>query len=681
MAGPNDDVGVRPVSAYAKHNFEHMLARAEGYTVLCAQKGERMSRAALPIDETERLALLYALDLLDTPAEPTFDRITRLLAHALRVPIALVSLVDAQRQWFKSRVGLTATETAREFSFCAHAILQGNAMIVGDATKDARFADNPLVTGQPFIRFYAGIPIRTSDGTALGTLCAIDSRPRTLTQDELDTLSDLAALVSQEIGQRETALLTRRQIERAKNAEESEARFRSSFERASVGIAMVAPNGGLMNVNDAFCEIVGYSHEELARLTFQDITHPEDLDKDLNFLQQLVSGDVDHYELEKRYLRKNGETVWISLCVAKQVESNGTWQYFVAIVQNIQARKKAEASLAALRRNLEERVDERTRELRAANEMLSYSMAQQVRFQQALVKREAELSAVIENANDAYVCIDEAGVVSAWNRQAQEIFGWSAAEAIGCLLDELIIPPAMRKAHRAGMKRYLNSGQTTVLNQRLELSAMRRDGTTLPVEVRIGALELDGQKIFSAFLHDISERKRSELAMEREARHDSLTGLPNRRTLFEMLPQALARSDRNHTAVVLFFLDLDGFKAVNDAWGHEAGDGLLVEIARRLSDCVRKTDSVARLAGDEFTVLLEGLCLEARDEAIGIAEKILASIKLPIQIGTESVQISASIGIAFRLPGTVMSPDQLVKVADTAMYEAKRAGKSTICVQ
>ncbi|MDO8250257.1 MAG: PAS domain S-box protein [Rhodoferax sp.] len=639
-----------------------------------------MAAAALPSDENERLALLHALDLLDTPAEPAFDRITRLVARTLQVPIALVSLVDSNRQWFKSRVGLSASETPREFAFCAHAILQDGLMVVGDATRDERFADNPLVTGDPMIRFYAGAPIFTSGGKALGTLCAIDARPRILKQDEIDTLIDLADLISKEIQQREAILLTRRHLDHTKTAiEESEARFRSIFERASLGIALVAPNGGWLSVNQELCDIVGYSQEELLSLTFQDITHPDDLETDLSLLQQLVLGEVDRYQLEKRYLRKNGDTVWISLSVTKQNNAKGELQYFVSLIKNIQARKEAEASLAELRRDLEQRVEIRTHELRTANEMLSDSMAQQLSYQQALAKREAELSAVIENANDAYVCLDQAGVVSDWNRQAHETFGWTAKEAIGRHLDELIIPLHLREAHRAGMKRYLHSGTSTMLDQRLELQALRRDGSTLPVEVRIRALDLDGQKVFSAFLHDITERKRNDEAREHEARHDALTGLPNRRALFEMLPKAIARSNRNGTAVALLFLDLDGFKAVNDTWGHEAGDSLLREIARRLSDCVRQTDAVARLAGDEFTVFLEGLS-GGRDAAIGVAEKLLASIAMPIQIGEASAQISASIGIALHISGTDITPDQLVNAADTAMYEAKHAGKSTFWV-
>lgn len=638
-------------------------------------QGVIMTAAALPANENERIALLHALDLLDSPAEPSFDRITRLVARTLRVPIALVSLVDTNRQWFKSRVGLDALETPREFAFCAHAILQESPMIVGDATKDDRFADNPLVIGDPSIRFYAGAPIVTSGGLVLGTLCAIDSQPRVLMQDEIDTLIDLADLVSKEIQQRETALLARTHMEHAQSAiEVSESHFRSIFERAALGIALVAPDGGWISVNQSLCDIVGYSQTELLGLTFQDITHPQDLETDLSLLQQLVESQIDHYQLEKRYFRKTGEVVWISLSVTKQLAANGELEYFISFIEDIHARKEAEASLATLRRDLEHRVEERTHELRTANEMLSYSMAQQVSYQKALIKREAELSAVIENANDAYVCMDQAGVVSDWNQQAQNTFGWSAEEAIGRRLEELIIPPRLREAHVAGMKRYLRSGESRMLNQRLELSAMRRDGSTLLVEVRVRALDLDGQKIFSAFLHDITERKHHEEQREHEARHDALTGLPNRRALFEILPQAIARSNRNHTQTALLFLDLDGFKAVDDTWGHEAGDSLLKEIASRLSNCVRETDAVARLGGDEFTLILEGL--SGREATVWVAEKLLESISIPVPIGPASAQVSASIGIALYVPDSDMSPDQLVTAADAAMYEVKRASKS-----
>lgn len=150
----------------------------------------------IPAREEDRLAALQRFELLDTPAEPAFDQITRLAAKLLKVPVALISLVDRDRQWFKSRVGLPVRETPREHAFCAHALDSDTLLVVGDARQDERFAGNPLVTGDPNIRFYAGAPLRTADGLTLGTICVIDDQPRpALTPEEEEALRDLSAMV------------------------------------------------------------------------------------------------------------------------------------------------------------------------------------------------------------------------------------------------------------------------------------------------------------------------------------------------------------------------------------------------------------------------------------------------------------------------------------------------------
>jgi signal transduction histidine kinase len=151
--------------------------------------------APLPENERERVERLRQYAILDTPAEPRFDRIARLAARLLACPIALVSLVDDRRQWFKARVGLDATETPREDAFCAHAILQDDVMVVSDASTDPRFLDNPLVRGEPKIRFYAGAPLWVGDGLSMGTLCVIDREPRELDEHGRACLEDLATLV------------------------------------------------------------------------------------------------------------------------------------------------------------------------------------------------------------------------------------------------------------------------------------------------------------------------------------------------------------------------------------------------------------------------------------------------------------------------------------------------------
>ncbi|MFC5461502.1 GAF domain-containing protein [Massilia niabensis] len=156
-----------------------------------------MIKPHLPHNEQDRLALLHELLLLDTPPEERIDKIVEFASAEFGVPICLVSLVDYDRQWFKARVGIDACQTPRDISFCAHAILQPDLLLVQDALLDPRFHDNPLVTGEPHIRFYAGAPLTCKDGLALGTLCLIDTRPRTLDEVEqaiLKSLRDLAVL-------------------------------------------------------------------------------------------------------------------------------------------------------------------------------------------------------------------------------------------------------------------------------------------------------------------------------------------------------------------------------------------------------------------------------------------------------------------------------------------------------
>jgi len=153
-----------------------------------------------PANEKERLATLRSINILDTRSEERFDRLTRMASRVFNVPIALVSLVDENRQWFKSNVGLDASETGRDISFCGHAILGSEIFIIEDAQQDERFKDNPLVTGYPHIRFYAGAPLRYLDGNKLGTLCLIDHKPRTLSEDDYDVLRDLVEMAESELG-------------------------------------------------------------------------------------------------------------------------------------------------------------------------------------------------------------------------------------------------------------------------------------------------------------------------------------------------------------------------------------------------------------------------------------------------------------------------------------------------
>lgn len=158
-----------------------------------------MKSPQIPVDERQRLNELRALAILDTPPEERFDRVTRMAKRLFGVPIALISLIDENRQWFKSCMGMDVSETDRRISFCAHALLNERTLIINDATKDERFFDNPLVTEDPHIRFYAGQPLRTLSGQGLGTLCIIDSAPRDFSDEDSAMLADLAGMVEREI--------------------------------------------------------------------------------------------------------------------------------------------------------------------------------------------------------------------------------------------------------------------------------------------------------------------------------------------------------------------------------------------------------------------------------------------------------------------------------------------------
>jgi len=213
--------------------------------------------APLPADEAHRLQVLIDLELLDSPPDERFDRITRLAARLFDVPTALVSLIDADRQWFKSRVGLALPETPRSASFCAHAILQDDVMVVRDACKDARFANNPLVLGDAGIRFYAGSPIEIGDGARIGTLCIIDRVPREFGPEERTLLRDLAGIVANEVAALELKAVAERE-------RRSAATVRALLDHLPEGVLLFDAAGKIQSCNPAAERMFGAPCDTLA---------------------------------------------------------------------------------------------------------------------------------------------------------------------------------------------------------------------------------------------------------------------------------------------------------------------------------------------------------------------------------------------------------------------------------
>lgn len=265
-----------------------------------------MQKARIPLNETERLAALRQAGLLDTAPEERFDRLTRLVQRYFEVDIVLVSLVDEERQWFKSKQGLETCETGRDIAFCAHAILSNDTLVIPDTRQDPSFADNPLVVGTPNIAFYAGAPIFL-DGQALGTLCIIDTKPRTLNQQQLESLRDFANAIEQEIHDR---LDERAQHQLA----EREFHYRAVLEGTRIGTWQWNVQTGETVFNPRWAEIIGYTLEELAPIsieTWQRFAHPNDLERSAAALERHFKGEAPYYDIECRMRHKDGHWVWV----------------------------------------------------------------------------------------------------------------------------------------------------------------------------------------------------------------------------------------------------------------------------------------------------------------------------------------------------------------------------------
>ncbi len=256
-----------------------------------------LDKLPIPKNEEERLAALRDYNLLDTINEEEFDRLTQLASLICGVPIALVSLIDKDRQWFKANVGLNATETPRDISFCQFTIMGDHTFEVTDAQKDERFVENPLVTGYPNIRFYAGYPLTDPNGMTLGSLCVIDQTPKQLDENQGKALELLAKEVVSQI------VLRKKNNERMK----LEKLFNYSLDL----ICIAGIDGYFKKVNPMFNEVLGWTQEELLKTPFIDLIHEEDIAKTNIEVEKLAKGERT-LNFENRYRKKNGEYVIIN---------------------------------------------------------------------------------------------------------------------------------------------------------------------------------------------------------------------------------------------------------------------------------------------------------------------------------------------------------------------------------
>jgi diguanylate cyclase (GGDEF)-like protein/PAS domain S-box-containing protein len=269
--------------------------------------------------------------------------------------------------------------------------------------------------------------------------------------------------------------------------------------------------------------------------------------------------------------------------------------------------------------------------------------------------------------------VDSTGRIQTFNRAAQRIFGYTEAEVVGQGIT-LLAPTAHRDRHDDYLERYLQTGQLEAMGKVVELQGMRKDGSCFPMELMLTEVRLGDAHLFTAMMRDISEQKLAQQKIEHLAHYDALTNLPNRTLFMDRLNQSIIAAKRNQHCIALLFLDLDGFKHINDMLGHHFGDLLLVQVAHRLNLCVRESDTLARLGGDEFTLILNDA--HEHEDIVVVAEKVIESVNEPFMLDGSKVQVGVSIGIAL-YPVDADTRAMLIVAADRAMYAAKNAGKNT----
>lgn len=424
----------------------------------------------------------------------------------------------------------------------------------------------------------------------------------------------------------------RKQTEEA--LRESRERFQRAFDHAAVGMALVGLEGRFLQVNEAVCHLTGYARDELLALTFQDLTHPDDLGADLAQVEQLLAGEIDSYHMEKRYIRKDGQQIWALLSRSLVSAAAGTPLYFISQIQDISARRLVEEELVA---------------------------------------SEAQFRTLVEKAPVGICVITSAGTFEQVNETYAAMLGYEPHELFGRHFST-VMPAGELALAQVRRRRYLASGEES----HAEVEVVHRDGHRLTVlATTVPLVGFDGVTRRVSFCVDITDRKETERLLEYRATHDELTGLANRVLLIDRLQQALVYAARHRQVVGVLFLDLDGFKAVNDTYGHDRGDQLLRAVAAAIGASTRQSDTVARLAGDEFVVVLPDV--GSADHATLVAGKVAEALREGTREPAGEVPISASIGISL-YPFDATTAEELLQRADAAMYRAKAASPNRVAV-
>jgi diguanylate cyclase (GGDEF)-like protein/PAS domain S-box-containing protein len=457
-----------------------------------------------------------------------------------------------------------------------------------------------------------------------------------------------------------------RQAEERLRASEEE--YRTMFELAGVGNAeRDYRTGRLIRVNQKFCQITGYSSAELLAMSFADLIHPDDRAASAEMNGRLERGEITEFTTDKRYCRKDGRTVWVSLNVAAIRDNNGRVIRTVSTIQDLTERKRAEWIESDRRQVLE---------MVAQNMPLPGVLG---RLAEA-VERQVDGWAAFMIVRDGALHLHAPSFPSDW-RDAVVAHLMSVAASLSshawdnsdrCGVSYFATDPAWNELRAPAAQLGLQSCWTMAIQS--------TDGSSL------GALSLFCKELREPGAHDRQmlqmaaslaticvEHHNTATALAHSVRHDLLTGMPNRICFEDRIETAMQRARRDGSQVALFFLDIDRFKHVNDTFGHEAGDAMLQQFAGRLARQLREIDTLARMGGDEFALIIPDV--KSPKDAIVVAEKLMRCLAEPIHVGGRDLIITTSMGIAL-YPCHGDDSASLQRCADQEMYRTKQRGRN-----
>ncbi|MCL9640985.1 diguanylate cyclase [Rahnella victoriana] len=453
------------------------------------------------------------------------------------------------------------------------------------------------------------------------------------------------------------------------NLAKSEALFEQTFAHAAVGFSLVGLDWRWLPINPQVCNMLGYAEYQLRSCLLHDVTHPENLYAENSLIPRLLSGEINSFSVEKLLQRSNGSTLWVTLTASLVRNAAGEAHHYIVVISDITERKNIEQTLYSLQGDLERRVAARTNELQVAMDQLHQEIAQRLNRERELTESKNRLRAITDNipalichvdANEEYIFVNH--FHASWYGVAEdEVRGRQVKDVVGHTTYQQI-EPYIRQVL-----------QGVAVSYDIELPGYSRHGKGGVLHTTLIPCD-DGGRGYYGLSTDISEIKEPQAQLEFEANHDSLTGLPNRRAFQQSLIYAARQQEKADKDIALLFLDIDNFKAYNDTYGHEFGDLILKFFGHTLRDNLRSHDVVARLAGDEFTVLL-GHLVNTESDVSRICISLMNALRSVERVADVPVSLSASIGVAVGRARQPLLPDTLMARADAAMYRAKQSGK------